>query len=272
MRSEIQDTNSHIYDHYLKDTSSKSDDIKKKIGEMIKRIAEEHKADFGRFYPSHEDLSHLPEGSVLICIEFTLKKPYTSRGENEFYENPIIRDTFTRLPIVRPTTWKGNLRFAATQMDNSTFKDKDIIIGRLFGSGSLGEDGRRGRLHFFPTFFEEDGKDVITPISRKTRKPTRGPICLDVIKPGSKGKFYVLYTPYPRGKGFTMDEVMEDLGFLAEALKLMFYTYGFSARRTSGFGVINKKVNGKLWVPKESHEFKKLHELRDKIMGLDFRG
>ncbi len=28
--------------------------------------------------------------------------------------------------------------------------------------------------------------------------------------------------------------------FLAKALKLMFYTYGFSAKKTSGFGVIEQ--------------------------------
>jgi len=46
--------------------------------------------------------------------------------------------------------------------------------------------------------------------------------------------------PYPRGEDFDLREIQEDLAFLAEALRLMFYTYGFSAKKTSGFGVINK--------------------------------
>ncbi|WP_242451176.1 MULTISPECIES: RAMP superfamily CRISPR-associated protein [unclassified Methanothermobacter] len=257
MRSRTQDE--LVHDYYL---NKRSKGIKTKI-EML----EKNHNDFKRFYPSAEGLKDLPGGSVLICIEFILKKPYTSRGEDELYENPIIRDKFTCLPIVRPSTWKGNLRFAAAHIDDPRFRDNDIIMGRLFGSGSRKENGRRGRLHFFPTFFERWEKDVITPISRKTRKPGRGALEVEVIKEGSKGEFHILYTPYPRGKGFTKDDVVEDLEFLAEALKLMFYTYGFSARKTSGFGVIRDKVEGRLYVSDQSHEFRDLHELRDLVGG-----
>lgn len=262
MRSRTRDE--LVHDHYL---NKRNEEIETKT-KMLEKVSKEHD-DFKIFYPSPEGLKDLPGGSVLICMEFTLKKPYTSRGEDEFYEkrNPIIRDKFTCLPLVRPSTWKGNLRFAATHIDDSSFRNKDVIIGRLFGSGSGKEDGRRGRLHFFPTFFEKWEKDVITPISRKTRKPGRGALEVEVIKKGRNGEFHILYTPYPRGKWFTMDEVVEDLEFLAEALKLMFYTYGFSARKTSGFGVIRDEVEGNLYVSDRSHGFRDLHELRDLVRG-----
>ncbi|HEY8541250.1 MAG TPA: RAMP superfamily CRISPR-associated protein [Pseudothermotoga sp.] len=197
------------------------------------------------FYPKKEDLASLPNGSVLIKITFTLKKPYTSKDEGEFhiidgkiFDNPIVRDKFTNLPMIRPSTWKGHLRFAAERVD---CQNKKEIINRLFGSENEDEEKLKGRLYFFPTFFEEDSdKDVITPLKRDTRTPARGPILIEVVKAGSKGEFYLLYVPYPRGRDFRKEQIEEDLNFLTEALKLMFYTYGFSAKKTSGFGVIEE--------------------------------
>ena len=274
------------------------------------------------FYPNPDDLQNLPENSTLIKISFTLKKPYTSKGEGEFhiikedyqfswndkkklakylknkhkiqinvnnidiknniitfkdgnihmdgnfayleingkikdvfliekrydkklysfriFENPIVRDKFTGLPIVKPSTWKGHLRFAAGKVERKK-EEKKKIIRRLFGSESEDEKALKGRLYFFPTFFKDEAdKDVITPLKRDTRTPARGPINLEVMKPDSKGEFYILYVPYPKGKDFKEEQIKEDLKFLAEALEQMFYTYGFSAKKTSGFGVIEE--------------------------------
>jgi CRISPR-associated protein Cmr2 len=197
------------------------------------------------FYPQKEDLASLPSGSILIKITFSLKKPYTSKDEGEFHiidekisENPIVRDKFTNLPMIRPSTWKGHLRFAAERVNCQNQKE---IINRLFGSETEDEEKLKGRLYFFPTFFEEDSnKDVITPLKRDTRTPARGPILIEVAKAGSKGEFYLLYIPYPRGRDFKEKQIEEDLNFLTKALKLMFYTYGFSAKKTSGFGIIEE--------------------------------
>ena len=169
-------------------------------------------------------------------------KVYSSK----IFENPIVRDKFTGLPMVRPSTWKGHLRFAAEKVEkvddeNMNKETRDRIIRRLFGSKPDDENALKGRLYFFPTFFEEEARrDVITPLRRDTRTPARGPISLEVMKSGAKGEFHLLYIPYPKGKEFKEGEIKEDLKFLAKALKLMFYTYGFSAKKSSGFGVIER--------------------------------
>ena len=199
------------------------------------------------FYPTPKDLEKLPKNSVLIKVSFTLKKNYMSKGEEEFQvidnrltENPIVRDKFTGLPMVRPSTWKGHLRFAARMVEEDEERKKEIIR-RLFGAEPQENEALKGRLYFFPTFFKDKPKrDVITPLSRRTRTPARGAIPLEVMKTKSKGEFYLLYIPYPRGRNFKEEQIKEDLKFLAKALKLMFYTYGFSAKKTSGFGVIEE--------------------------------
>jgi len=160
---------------------------------------------------------------------------------SKIFENPLVRDKFTGLPMVRPSTWKGHLRFAAERVEWEKEEDKKKIIQRLFGSESGEEKSLKGRIYFFPTFFEEEAKrDVITPLKRDTRTPVSGPISIEIMKSKAEGEFYLLYIPYPKEKDLREEEVKEDLKFLAEALKLMFYTYGFSAKKTSGFGVIEK--------------------------------
>ncbi|HOB77374.1 MAG TPA: RAMP superfamily CRISPR-associated protein [Bacteroidales bacterium] len=242
-----------IHDYYLSLTK-----LVKNIDDQISEVGKKKKEIMGKlndhqdynFYPTNSDLKNLPEDSTLLKISFTLKKPYTSKDEGEFniidnkiFENPIVRDKFTGLPMMKPTTWKGHLRFAANKVEWQNEQEKKIIIKRLFGSEPEEKDNPlKGRLYFFPTFFNEDAeKDVITPLKRDTRTPTkRGPISLEVMKPGKKGDFHLLYFPYPRGDEFKEEEIKKDLPFLAKALELMFYTYGFSAKKTSGFGVIER--------------------------------
>ncbi len=248
-----------IHDYYFSQTKEYTDiEIAKNKKEILDNVINDRESreptkDIHNFYPKAEDLEYLPKNSVFIKISFTLKNPYTSKDEGEFhiindriFENPIVRDKFTGLPIVRPSTWKGHLRFAAEKVkkvdnENMNKETRDKIIRRLFGNKSNDDNALKGRLYFFPTFFEgKPERDVITPLRRDTRTPARGPIFIEVMKSKAKGEFYLLYIPYPKGKEFKEEEIKEDLRFLAEALQLMFYTYGFSAKKTSGFGVVER--------------------------------
>lgn len=263
-------------DYYLSLAKEYTDIELAKEKDKIKNKLKKGK-DIYDFYPKPIFLQNFPENSILTKISFTLKKPYTSKDEGEFhiidgriFENPIVRDKFTGLPMVRPSTWKGHLRFAAEKVEWKK-EEKEKIIKRLFGSDPGEEEALKGRFYFFPTFFKDEAKkDVITPLKRDTRTPARGPINLEVMKSDSKGEFYLLYVPYPKGKDFKEEQIEEDLKFLADALKLMFYTYGFSAKKTSGFGVIQNKLDeGKLWIKKDTKiiemNFSCLDELKNKI-------
>ncbi|NMC61165.1 MAG: hypothetical protein GYA51_17550 [Candidatus Methanofastidiosa archaeon] len=232
-----------IFDYYLSEARDYKDtELAKKKKEIRDKLKDRN---IDAFYPNPSDLQNLPESSTLIKISFTLKKSYTSKDDGEFhiidgkiFENPIVRDKLTGLPMVRTSTWKGHLRYAAGKVELDEVKKKKLIK-RLFGSEPEEEEALKGRLYFFPTFFiDEAEKDVITPLKRDTRTPARGPISLEVMKPNSQGEFHLLYFPYPRDENFKENEIKEDLEFLVKALKLMFYTYGFSAKKTSGFGII----------------------------------
>ncbi|AZR74755.1 hypothetical protein BBF96_00160 [Anoxybacter fermentans] len=275
-----------VHDYYLSVAylENKLDKQKVELGkkkkEMLKNISKDK--NFTEFYPSFDDLKYLPQNSVLIKISFTLKKPYISKNEGEFhivyvkekdkkevkiFENPIVRDKFTGLSVVRPTAWKGHLRFAA-EMVKKDETEKKKIIRRLFGSKTDEDEALKGRLYFFSTFFRnESERDVITPLKRDTRTPVpkRAPINLELMKIGAKGELYLLYFPYPKGENYKDREVEEDLKFLAEALKLMFYTYGFSAKKTAGFGVVDPIDEDKIEIVPENFKeyFSVIYRLHD---------
>ena len=164
--------------------------------------------------------------------------------------------------MVKPTTWKGHLRFAAERVEWDKERKK-IIIKRLFGSEpEEKENPLKGRLYFFPTFFDEEAeKEVITPLKRDTRTPARGPIPFEVMKPSKEGEFNLLYLPYPKGDNYQESQVDEDLEFLSKSLELMFYSYGFSAKKTSGFGVIERLKDDNVYVfpSKKKDKFSNLY-------------
>ena len=210
------------------------------------------KDQYPYFMPEPGDLKDLPKYSWLLKICFTLEKPFISKDENELHpydnsheiQNPVVRDWILGCPIIRPTTWKGHLRFAAR-----IIKNDDQITRRLFGNETHDkEQFFKGRLHFFPTFFNDKHEvDVITPLSRETRTPREGPIKIEVVPVGTKGEFYLLYVPFPRGTDYVPRQIKKDLGAVIKSLEAMFLTYGFSAKKTSGFGVANEDIKGSMF-------------------------
>ena len=264
----------------------------------------------------------LPKYSVYIKITFRLRRPYLSRDEDSFYviDNPIAKDKVFKIPMVRPTTWRGVLRYAAIkvfeewilkELKNSNRINRDEVFRerakliKLFGSEKdsqkeyLGKlcliaiEGRNtkidkkaveeinrefdewlirkrlitkkvpvraGRLFFFPTFFDRLSLDVITPLKRDTKTPARGPIYFEVVPEGSEGVFRLLYYPFDlvaKGEFENIENEMKgDLKLLEKALNKMFFEIGFSAKKTSGFGILSS-FKGKIWCPFRKKEEKK---------------
>ena len=234
---------------------------------------------------------NLPKHAYLIEINFTLKKPYISRDDENFYiiDNPIVKDKVFKVPMIRASTWKGALRFAMIKVFEEKLDNKEINeqnwkkekykIYRLLGNEkkiedkdenyldeiiaealnkepleikkefqtfvkSILDDGeslsKRGRLTFYPTFFDRISLEVITPLSRETKTPSLGPIYFEIVPENTTGKLRILYYPYDLIAVGEFDkienEVKEDFRLLGEALKKLFYEIGFSAKKTSGFG------------------------------------
>lgn len=185
----------------------------------------------------------LPRFSWYISLPVRMSKPFTSKDDREMHvlDNPICREWILGMPMIRPSTWKGNLRWTARIKS----LDQDVLE-RLFGNESNEKVFHRGRLSFFPTFFDHINFEVITPLNRETRTPKTGPILMECVHHHpddnlTAGEFNLLYLA-PISSRSKEDEVIRhvavDLIHTTEILTEMLLSYGFSAKKTSGFGVV----------------------------------
>lgn len=97
-----------------------------------------------------------------------------------------------------------------------------------------------GWLRFYPTFFDSIGLEVINPHDRRTRAG-KNPIYFESVPIGAKGTFSLLYVPLGP---VTEEEAREDLKRVTSAIYAMMLLYGFSAKKTSGFGEASEAIKG----------------------------
>ncbi|MBI4337019.1 MAG: hypothetical protein HY683_04230 [Chloroflexi bacterium] len=118
-----------------------------------------------------------------------------------------------------------------------------------------------GSLHFYPTFFDKIGLEVINPHDRRTRAG-RQPIFFECAPVTAKGTFSLLYVPLGQ---VTRVEALQDLATVEKAVSEMMLTYGFSAKKSSGFGTAMVKA-GKLVLPGSPEQrFKTFTGLQDLV-------
>ena len=67
--------------------------------------------------PLLPDPAMFPVSAWAIKLDFTLRKPYLSKDDCEFYilDNPIRKEWVFKVPYVAPSQWKGALRAAMVQ-------------------------------------------------------------------------------------------------------------------------------------------------------------
>ncbi len=215
------------------------------------------------FLPETSVVDYMPPLSFMLRIPFCLRKSYLSKDERDFnlLDNPLRKEKVFQTPMVAATSWKGSLRAALWQLG---YKQDDKVTIRLLGNKRESEEQQAGRLHFFPTFFEDISLEVINPHDRKTGIGVRGPILLECVPQGARGEFILIYVPFgPIGQTdeAIRAEVAEDLQVLAKGIREMLTINGFGAKTSSGFGTaedqlveegkmaIRAKLDGKISKP-----------------------
>ena len=86
-------------------------------------------------------INKLPKFSFSIWFKFKLESPYFSKDDDEFYiiQNPCLKETNFKVPMVRGSAWKGVLASAFRELFKDDFSNKRIKIDsflRIFGAGS----------------------------------------------------------------------------------------------------------------------------------------
>jgi CRISPR/Cas system CMR subunit Cmr6 (Cas7 group RAMP superfamily) len=190
------------------------------------------------------NLHLLPKPSFAFAFKFKLQKSYISGDEPQVYiiDNPIVKDRLFGMPMVKPSTWKGHLRHAMREMLEWQPGQPDReVINRLFGPLKDEAELAQGYLHFYPTFFKKVSLEVINPHNRKKRVG-KVPIPFEAVPANQSGKFYLLYSPV-WANACALEHAKCDLKAVARGVAAMFTLYGFSAKKTDGYGVAKERLS-----------------------------
>ncbi len=113
-------------------------------------VSNEEKDDFSLIkqisgtYDNQQDLRNLqeyieklPKYSFAIWFKFKLKAPYFSKDDDEFYivQNPVIKETNFKVPMIRGSSWKGTLASAFKELLKENKSNIESFL-RIFGAGS----------------------------------------------------------------------------------------------------------------------------------------
>lgn len=102
-----------------------------------------------------------------------------------------------------------------------------------------------GRLYFYPTFFDKLGLEVINPHDRRKGTSKHGPIYLECVPKDAKGEFVIVYVPFGSSD---KSQVAKDLELVAKGVEAMLTVYGFGAKTSSGFGIVEQQDTGQIVV------------------------
>lgn len=103
----------------------------------------------------------------------------------------------------------------------------------------------QGMLHFYPTFWNRVDMEVINPHNRQTGAGTK-PIHFETVPVGATGAFRLVYVPFYWLNFSDTERIsysLQDLGCVVKGLRELMLTYGFSAKKSSGFGVVEDSWN-----------------------------
>lgn len=220
----------------------------------------------------------LRDGWLAIAIAFTLRVPWYSKDDRPFHvlDNPVRKDRVFGVPYMSAASWKGLLRWAfhmraglvgpSAQGDRRVIAKAEAMSVHLFGNEKEGErDSQRGTLALYPTWFSKIGFEVINPHDRKARAGTR-PITYEVVPSGTAGALRFLYAPAPGAAARDGVKPIETLGLLVDAAEQLLTVYGFSAKRTVGWGVA--KVNAARALGRRNEKSGSITDVQDALGAL----
>lgn len=194
--------------------------------------------------------AHLLPGWVSIKITFELKTPWFSKDDRPLHvlDNPVRKDRVFGVPFMAASSWKGLLRWSCRMEEGlldhlaghggklDGWVEPSWIV-HLFGNARGEDDGFfRGALQAYPTWFDKVDFEVINPHDRARRAGTK-PIYYEVVPGGRRASLHLLYAPTPAQAQRQRVDAVDALSRLLDAAKELVTVYGFSAKRTAGWGL-----------------------------------
>ncbi|MBN1138082.1 MAG: hypothetical protein JXM73_15950 [Anaerolineae bacterium] len=169
---------------------------------------------------------------------FGNEKQSEARWLNRWLRPRLFRDPENEGPQDKADRVRGEIRSLQTSFER-------YLLDHHYRTEKI--EGRQGRLFCFPTFFDQIALEMINPHDRERRVGTK-PILFECVPAGTSGFFRLLYVPYDFPSQVTPDEaalkehLQDNLPLVAQTAHTLLNVYGFGAKTSSGFGVIESKL------------------------------
>ena len=179
--------------------------------------------------------------------------------------NQLAEERFRLTRLFGDEIGEGEGRHLAKYLDGlsqeAASRYRQLVRRYFERTGNDPRPNHAGWLRFYPTFFDRISLEVINPHDRQTRTG-KYPIYFESVPIGAKGTFSLLYVPL----GPVDENLMRaDLQTSAEAIREMMRTYGFSAKKSSGFGEAEDEISGKIVTARDQRILNTLSGLTDEV-------
>jgi len=179
-------------------------------------------------------------------LRWTMMKIFLEKQETLNDPDKFARLRFQHTLLFGTEKGWGEIKGWTDYLDNicPDAKERHIyMLKEKFNNNNVKDLHIRGMLHFYPTFWDKIDMIIINPHDRRT-KTGKNPIYFEVVPAGANGVFRLVYVPF-YWLGLSEDElrkkVIGDLKGVIDGIREMMLTYGFSSKKSSGFGMIEDR-------------------------------
>lgn len=185
---------------------------------------------------------------------------------HEFHDvNQLAEERFRLTRLFGDEVGEGEGRNLAKYLDGlsqeAASRYRQLVREYFKRTGDDPLPNHAGWLRFYPTFFDRISLEVINPHDRQTRTG-KHPIYFESVPIGATGTFSLLYVPLG-----PVDENLAraDLQTTVEAIREMMRIYGFSAKKSCGFGEAEEEIKGMIVTARGQQELTSLSQLTDEV-------
>ena len=177
-------------------------------------------------------------------LRWTMMKVFLEPAANDPDKFAQIR--FRHVLLFGTEKGWGEAKSWACHLDNlcpDAGKKYEDMLKDKFNKDKIKDMHLQGMLYFYSTFWNKIDMHVINPHSRKT-KTGKNPVYFEIVPAGANGTFRLVYIPFhwfgsPEDE--LKDRVIEDLRDVITGVRKMMLDYGFSAKKSLGFGIIKNE-------------------------------
>lgn len=185
-----------------------------------------------------------------LCFRLEIIAPITTpiviKGDRPFvaHENPFSTDKTTGMPMIRPSSLKGQFRKALLTICKGN-NDEPQVAALCGDANDEEESGRKSRVEFLPCYINKNiTYDIIAPHNEEKRRIHPGPVTLEVVEPPLELSIWLQYWPidllsrWSRRSHLNQDDLIFDLIYCVAAIASWMGSSGIGSKTGSGYGQV----------------------------------